>query len=176
MNMSEKVGRLGPVLESTFYHTVEKICGKVMLYQKIFSWQKEGHDVIGHVIKTFRMFEFVFKVPFLPCNFRLLFYSSIYSVYSCFSLKKTWWRLVMVSRHIVYLGLFHAVWSDFLTLILFSSFSIDHDLVWSNVELHVYWSFKVSEVVFQALICNILCICLLSIRTWRHLVWRQGAF
>ena len=83
----------------------------------------------------------------------------------------------MVSRNIVYLDLFHVVWSVFavvfLTLILFSSFSIDHDLFWSIVELN--WSFKVSAVGFQALVHNSLCIYLLGIRTWRHVVWRQGA-
>ena len=67
----------------------------------------------------------------------------------------TWSRLVLVSRNIgVYLSLFHIVWSVFAvvfrTLILFLSFSTDHDLVWSNVELH--WSFTVFAVVFQALV------------------------
>ena len=66
----------------------------------------------------------------------------------------TWWRLVLASRNIVYLSLFHVVWSDFavvlLTSILFLSFSTDHVLVWSNVELH--WSFTVFAVVFQALV------------------------
>ena len=47
----------------------------------------------------------------IPCNFRLLFYRSIYSVYSCFFLI----NLIKNghSRNIVYLSLFHVGWSVF---------------------------------------------------------------
>ena len=47
----------------------------------------------------------------IPCNFRLLFYRSIYSVYSCFFLI----NLIKAdhSRNIVYLSLFHVGWSVF---------------------------------------------------------------
>ena len=62
---------------------------------------------------------------------------------------------------ILYLSLFHVVSSVFVvvffTLILFLSFSTDHDLVWSNVELH--WSFTVFAVVFQALVYIIALVC-----------------
>ena len=37
--------------------------------------------------KRFECLSSFLKHLFLPCNFRLLFYSRIYSVYSCFSLK-----------------------------------------------------------------------------------------
>ena len=57
----------------------------------------------------------------------------------------TWWRLVLASRSIVYLGLFHVGWSDFAVV-----FSTEHVLVWSNVEPR--WSFTVFAVVFQALV------------------------
>ena len=66
---------------------------------------------------------------------------------------------MLATRNIVYLILFHVVWSVyavvFFTLILFLSFSTDPDLIfWSNVELP--WSFTVFVVVFQALVYIVL--------------------
>ena len=119
-------------------------------------WEWSWTNVTNHnhyVILIF-FFRFIHTLPRHTRNFRLLFYSSIFVVFPIILNKPNEDWYWMASRNIVYLSLFHVVWSVFVvvffTLTLFLCFSTDHDLVWSNVELH--WRFRVFGAVFQAVV------------------------
>ena len=66
MNMSENVGRLGGGLQGVnlFYHTLEKICWKVMFFLTIFLMTKIGTRRHQSSDQSVLNFSFVVKVFF----------------------------------------------------------------------------------------------------------------